>query len=121
MGADIHPILEIRPRGSKEKFIQICGLADMRNYTLFGYLSGVRGDFEEQIFRIQDTLPEDTSVSAEVLDWGHSLTVMPFDKLSGALDKFKILKDTDAMGWVKVMRVFEKLGMETRVIAWYDS
>lgn len=124
MGCDIHPVLEIRPRGVKCKFTRIGSLVGNRNYDVFRSISGVRGlvgDDEQSWFITQDKLPDDTSIEEDVFEWGHSLTVMPFDKLQDAVNRDKELWNTDVSKWVRTMEVFERLGMEARVIAWYDN
>ena len=91
MGCDLHASMEVLFDG---KWFCIGALDSDRNYSLFGKLSGVRGEDDEPFFEVGGELPDDVTdeVRADYGEWGddaHSLTIVDYRGLEEFCKHFR--------------------------------
>ena len=85
MGCDIHLYIEKKNKDGKwEKLIiDECLLPDDRNYSVFGFLAGVRGDYKKPLFPKRG-FPDDSSIPKDETEHflgDHSFTHAYLDEI----------------------------------------
>ena len=128
MGCDIHGWVEVKHHGVQSFDYKVVDINFInRNYTIFGYLFGVRGDCEHPIAPKRG-LPSNVSsyVAEESEDYGtdgHSHSWISLKEINNALLKEEIEFTSD---WQLLFSLMEKLGNyygedNVRLVVWFDN